>query len=85
MLNADISLLAGVRALAPLAHTDAITDPDDRILIIAVESETDHLPVGEERKSWLPEALHEKDIEIARCEQLWRERLIAACHRIASE
>lgn len=38
-------------------HTDAAADVEDRKLIIGIESETDHLPVGELRKLWASSAL----------------------------
>jgi hypothetical protein len=45
---------------------------EDRILIIAIESETEDLPIGEVRKLWAPYALEAKDAEIARREEPWQ-------------
>jgi hypothetical protein len=71
-----------VRALCPYAHSlPELFGEDDRIFI-AVDSETDHLPVGKLRQLWHPDFLDEKDAEIARCEQLWRDEVLAACERI---
>jgi hypothetical protein len=75
--------LEAVRELVSLAHTDAIADAEDRRLIIGIESETDHLPVGEVRKLWAPHALEIKDIEIDRCEELYKSPIFEACRRIA--
>jgi hypothetical protein len=66
-----------------LAHTDAIADAEDRRFIIAIESETDHLPIGVVRKLWAPDALKEKDVEIARIEELYRDDFFETCRRIA--
>ena len=63
--------MEGARALVSLAHTDAVPDPEDRTLIIAVESETDDLALGEVRKLWAADALKEKDVEIASAETLY--------------
>jgi hypothetical protein len=82
VLESRISILEAVRELFPLAHTDAIGDETDRRLIIGIESETDHLPVGEVRKLWAAEALREKDEEIASAEALWKSKLLDACKRI---
>jgi len=82
LLDGRITVLEAARALVSLAHTDAVPDVADRRLIIAVESETDDLPVGEVRNLWAPSALQEKDIEIARAEGLYRDDLLHACERI---
>jgi hypothetical protein len=82
-LSGQTTILEAVRQLFVLAHTDAIADEADRILIIAIESETDHLPVGEVRKYWASDALQAKETEIARTETLWRDKFLDACKRIA--
>src|ERR1700722_8434195 len=46
------TLLEGVRELDRLAHTDALAGEEDRSLVIAIESETNALPIGEVRKLW---------------------------------
>lgn len=82
VLDGRTTVLEAVRALVSLAHTDAITDVEDRRLIIGMESETDHLPVGDVRKLWASSALKEKDVEIARAEQLYRADFLEMCRRI---
>jgi hypothetical protein len=77
------TILEAVRELVSLAHTDAITNEADRLLIIGIESETDHLPIGEVRKLWAPDALQRKDPEIARAEALWKAEFLDVCKRIA--
>lgn len=74
--------MEAVRQLASLAHTDAVADLEDRRFIIGVESETDHLPVGEVRKLWAPDALKEKDVEIVRAEKLYQPHFLETCRRI---
>lgn len=82
VLEHRTTILEAVRKLYPLAHTDAIANEDDRTLVIAIESETDDLPIGEVRKLWAPSALQAKDAEIARCEELWKPQFLEACKRI---
>jgi hypothetical protein len=82
VLDGRATVLEAVRALVPLAHTDAIADVEDRRLIIGIDSETDHLPVGEVRKLWAPYSLKSKDLEIARCEELYKSRFLETCKRI---
>jgi hypothetical protein len=83
VLDGRTTVLEAVRTLCPLAHTDAIADEEDRTLVIAIESETDDLPVGEVRKLWAPYALEVKDAEIARAEELYKAQFLEACKRIA--
>jgi hypothetical protein len=82
VLERRTTILEAVRKLYPLAHTDAIANEDDRILVIAIESETDDLPIGEVRKLWAPYALEARNAEIARCEELWKPQFLEACKRI---
>ncbi len=81
-LDGRTTVLEAVRVLASLAHTDAVADVEDRKFIIGIESETDHLPVGEVRKVWASSALKEKDVEIARAAELGRADFLETCRRI---
>ena len=82
VLDGRTTVLEAVRELVSLAHTDAVAELEDRRFIIGVESETDHLPVGEVRKLWAPDALKEKDVEIARADELYRADFLETCQRI---
>ena len=56
-------------------------DPDF-VTFLAIESETDDLPLGESRTHWAPDALAQKDAEIARCEELYRTDALEAASRL---
>jgi hypothetical protein len=84
VLDGRTTVLEAVRELVSLAHTDAIADVEDRKFIIGVESETDHLPVGEVRKLWASDAPNEKDVEIARAEECYRTDFLQTCRRIVN-
>jgi hypothetical protein len=84
VLDGRTTVLEAVRELVSLAHKDAIAEVEDRRFIIGVESETDHLPVGEVRKLWASYALKEKDVEIARAEELYRAGFLQTCRRIVN-
>lgn len=56
--------------------------PPHRKFILGIESETDHLPVGEVRKLWASSALTEKDVEITRAEELYWADFLETCRRI---
>jgi hypothetical protein len=58
-------------------------DPDF-VTFLAIDSETDDLPVRESRGHWVADALVRKDLELARCEELYRaQALEAASHLVA--
>jgi hypothetical protein len=58
-------------------------DPDF-LTFVGIDSETNHLPLGESRRYWAADALARKDVEIARCEELLRSRGVeAASHLVA--
>lgn len=42
------------------------------MVFVAIDSETDHLPVGTVRRDWAPEALEEKNREIREYEEASR-------------
>lgn len=82
VLDGRSTVLEAVRQLISLAHTDAVAELEDRRFIIGLDSETDHLPVGEVRKLWASDSLEEKDVEIARAESLYRAKFLETCRRI---
>ena len=84
VLDGRTTTLEAVRGLVSLAHTDAIADVEDRRFIIAIESETDNLPVGTVRNLWAADALKQKDVEIARAEELYKSDFFETCRRIAN-
>ena len=72
VVNKHVGIVDAVRELLPLVRGPSrIVSPEDFRFIIAVESETDDLPVGNARGFWGTAALSEKDEEIKRCEGLW--------------
>jgi hypothetical protein len=83
-LDRRTAVLEAVKASVSLAHTDAVAvaDVEDRKFIIGIESETDDLPVEEVRRLWASSALKEKDVEIARAEELYRADFLETCRRI---
>ena len=76
--NATLGIVLGSREIARLVRALDLQDEQVARPFIAVDSETDHLPVGPERAHWSAEALAEKDTEIAEYESEARERILAA-------
>jgi len=84
ILEGDVGIIEGARLLAPLGHDlvpDWRIDPDF-VVLGALDSETDHLPVGAERKLWEEKALVERDAIVSRIEADAKEEVESACRNI---
>jgi len=55
---------------------------EDYTVFLGIESETDHLPVGDVRRHWSAEALAQKDVEIEAAEAFFRERALNAARGV---
>jgi len=83
ILEGKIGVIEGSRLMQGLLRqTEVSEDDSDLLSFMGIDSETDCLPVGKERQHWSAEALKEKDIEIDRCEKLYRETAREACMSI---
>jgi hypothetical protein len=79
ILAGEIGLIEGCRALSSM-RWELGDDVRDRFIpFVAIDSETDDLPIGAVRDLWQPDALARKDLEISRCEQLYRTQVAEAC------
>jgi len=77
-------LLAGVRRLLSLGYAlDLDATHEDFRVLLACDSESDSLPVGEERQNWNSVALQEQDRMIASTERRWEKAVRAASGRLA--
>jgi hypothetical protein len=82
-LAGQVGALETARSLAGFTGIDAQLD-EVLVTFIAVDSETDALPLGEVRKFWNQEALKRQDIEIAKAEARYREKIAAACRELVT-
>jgi hypothetical protein len=78
ILSGKTGIIEGARILTAISHKLVETDTDF-LVFIATASETDHLPVGEERGVWAKSALQEKNIEIKQAENYHKEKIFSAC------
>jgi hypothetical protein len=86
LLAGRIGVIEAARQIAPFRGDRVGLDEfdPDFVIFVVIESETDDLPVGETRSYWDADALTEKDLEIARCDELYRaQALEAASHLVA--
>ena len=89
ILREEMRAIAGSRILNKLEiellhHTSlgSFTRDEDFLVFVAIDSETDHLPVDFERHNWSPEALERKDQEVANAEQWAKELAFPACKKL---
>jgi hypothetical protein len=84
ILQGKLGIIEGARLLSMLAHDlvpDWAVDPDF-VVFVALDSETDHLPVGAERQLWEATALVERDAIVSRIEADARREVGTACRNI---
>ena len=77
MLAGRISFLDGARALLRLRTEAGLADDPAFQPFVLIESETDHLPIGQQRKYWSEAALVAKEPDIQRAEE-WAVRTAEA-------
>jgi predicted regulator of Ras-like GTPase activity (Roadblock/LC7/MglB family) len=83
ILSNKKGIIEGARLLVSLRPTVTRDDFDvDFIPFIALTSETDALPVGDEREYWASDALQRKDKEIQEIETAYRDDIFSACKAI---
>lgn len=79
----DVGVLCAAQKLSSLRHTlvgDARDEDWD--VFVGIDSETDHLPLEEDRTNWAPEALARKDSEIKEAEDFFRARAVEAARNL---
>jgi hypothetical protein len=81
-LRGEAKVLLGVRKLCRLHYELFDQIDDDFILFIGVDSETDGLPLGDERKYWNEKVLIKKDKEIAEYETRVKQEVLDACRKL---
>ena len=82
IISGELGLIAGSRQLWRLGSEIGADRDPDFTFFCAVDSESDHLPIGEVRQRWSSDALREKDSEIAKIESFYRERALEICRRL---
>ncbi len=82
MLEGRMNLIVGVRKINALRH--AVQPPDHEVFmpIRAVESETDHFPLGEIRKYCAADYLQKMDEEMNRYLVNAKQDIFSACKEI---
>jgi hypothetical protein len=80
ILAGEIDVLDGSRKIAALRFEVEVEERDqDFIPFVAVESETDHLPIGVEAVNWSDEALVRKELELKQAREWAMETVHTEC------
>ena len=85
LIEGHIGVIESARAMFGLAHK--VRDERDPAFAVfcAIYSESDALPVGEERKNWSPSALQREDSKIGLLEDRWRDRSFQAAQLLVKK
>lgn len=79
ILNGEVSIITGAREMASVRLRPHSDDLDKELLVFSgIDSETDHLPLGDVRRHWAADALIHKDAQINEAEDFFRERALNA-------
>ena len=82
ILHGDTGILFGTRQLCRLHYELFRQIDEDFVLFIGINSETDSLPIGDERQYWNEEVLIEKDKEITEYETRVKQDVFDACRKL---
>jgi hypothetical protein len=85
MLEGRLSFLEGAVRITELRYNACLEDDQDALLFVVIESETDHLPLGEVQKLWDQDALRKLRPTIESWEKYAREEGLEACKRLAKK
>ena len=82
LIEGRLSVIESARALSKLTYWTGLSIDPDLTVFVAIDSETDTLPVGNVRTHWAKHALEREDVDIAKAEDLYRSRALEAAHRL---
>lgn len=82
VIKGSTGVIAASRKLKDLHYQMFQNVDDDFHIFIGIESETDHLPVGDERQYWDVTVLSEKDKEIAEYEDKVIKVVVESCKKL---
>ena len=82
VLNGSVGIVEGSRMLLTIQRAAGAEDDADFLFFVGVNSQTDHLPVGDLRRHWSPDALRLKDDELNGFEVQVRARALEVCRKL---
>lgn len=85
ILDGSTGIVAGARELTRLRFPSRAETDKDILVFVGIDSESDHLPLGEVRQHWNTDALKTKDDELQCYEARVRDRAFAACQNLIAK
>lgn len=82
LIDGRKGVIESARALRRLGQKVRADGDPDFTLFIAIDSESDSFPVGDERKNWALPALEHEDVKIGSFEKAWRGQAVNAARRL---
>ena len=83
MLDGALGIIEGSRRLNDLRAAIGIYHLDeDFVGFVAIDSETETLPIGEARELWNKEALVQQDRKVEEAERLYRDGVFKDCRKL---
>ena len=82
LLQGRSGVIETARALAALASSAHLTDDEDLLTFVGIDSETDTFPIGQVRKYWDAIALAREDAKFREAEELYRSVAMQAGSRL---
>ncbi len=80
-----VGVIATARTMKPYLHTleDHRSDLADATrTVVAIDSETDALPIGKVREMWHPSAAAMEDVKVKHAEELYHNDMFAVCQEL---
>src|SRR5262245_59324645 len=84
LIDGRLGVIETARAISKLGYWAGVLEDSDIEKFAAINSETDTLVVGDERRLWAQHALEREDIKTAEAEELYRTIALEAAQRIVS-
>jgi len=82
LIEGRVAVVESAREIRKYGFWFRASDDPDFLTFIAIDSETDHLPVGDVRQHWSKDALEKKDVEIQKAEATYRPRALDAARNL---
>ena len=82
ILNGNVGVVEGSRMLLTIQRAAGAEGDADFLFFVGVNSQTDHLPVGDVRRHWSADALRLKDAELHEFEAQVRARALEVCRKL---
>jgi hypothetical protein len=79
ILSGGVGIVEGARKITKLGHALGMDRDPDFTFFVGLDSEADHLPVGEVRRHRAEDALRRTDEELRACESFYRADAFRVC------